>query len=53
MLVATPPQTKCAHCDTVAAEAVCHVCKTERPDLTALKKISRKAFGVEPNKEAA
>lgn len=37
----TPQPTKCHECGTVAAEAVCHICKTERPALTALKNISR------------
>lgn len=38
-----PQPTKCHACGAVAAEAVCHICKTERPALTALKNISAKA----------
>lgn len=35
-----PEPTTCHACGTVAAEAVCHICKTERPAYTALKAIS-------------
>lgn len=38
----TPQPTKCHECGTVAAEAVCHICKTERPALTALKNITER-----------
>lgn len=29
--VTRPPATKCHNCGAVAAELVCHICKTPRP----------------------
>lgn len=37
-----PKPTRCHQCGTVAAETVCHTCKTERPAYAALKAISEK-----------
>ena len=41
----TPKPTVCHECGTIAAEAICHICKTERPAYTAVKNMSLK---VEP-----
>lgn len=46
-----PRPTRCGNCGRVAAEAICSLCKTERPALTALKSIAKTAsacFGVRP-----
>lgn len=43
-----PQPTKCHACGTVAAEAICHACKTERPAYTALKNLTARERGVQP-----
>jgi hypothetical protein len=37
-----PQPTVCHNCGTVAAEAICHICKEERPAYAALKNMSER-----------
>lgn len=33
----SPPKTRCETCGTLAAETVCHICKTPRPALVSIE----------------
>lgn len=48
-----PFETRCAHCGRVAAEVICSLCKTDRPEYVTVKEFFTKLFNDTEQRENA